>query len=42
MVSQLCLGARPRYGLVVDEDLKKPNTQNSLTPSLFNFQNLSS
>ena len=21
----LCLGARPRYGLVVDEDVKKPN-----------------
>ena len=23
----LCLGARPRYSLVVDEDVKKPNKQ---------------
>ena len=30
MVSQLCLiclGARPRYNLVVDGDVKKPNKQ---------------
>ena len=25
----LCLGARPRYSLVVDEDVKKPNKQTS-------------
>ena len=27
----LCLGARPRYGLVVDEDVKKPNKKNKKT-----------
>ena len=26
----LCLGARPRYNLVVDEDVKKPNKQTML------------
>ena len=26
----LCLGARPRYNLVVDEDLKKPNKTKNL------------
>ena len=26
----LCLGARPRYNLVVDEDVKKPTNQSFL------------
>ena len=26
----LCLGARPRYNLIVDEDVKKPNKQTNL------------
>ena len=29
----LCLGARPRYSLVVDEDVKKPSNQPSNQPS---------
>ena len=28
IVRRSCLGARPRYNLVVDEDVKKPNKQN--------------
>ena len=27
IVRRSCLGARPRYNLVVDEDVKKPNKQ---------------
>ena len=27
----LCLGARPRYNLVIDEDVKKPNKQTNKT-----------
>ena len=28
IVRRSCLGARPRYNLVVDEDVKKPNKPN--------------
>ena len=28
IIRRSCLGARPRYNLVVDEDVKKPNKQN--------------
>ena len=40
----LCLGARPRYGLVIDEDVKKPTNQTnkqkklSLRPFLWIFR----
>ena len=30
IVRRSCLGARPRYNLVVDEDVKKPNKQTNL------------
>ena len=31
IVRRSCLGARPRYNLVVDEDVKKPNKQKKAT-----------
>ena len=31
MCQTLCLGARPRYSLVVDEDVKKPTNQPTLS-----------
>ena len=30
IVRRSCLGARPRYNLVVDEDVKKPNKQTKI------------
>ena len=35
MWQTLCLGARPQYNLVVDEDVKKPNKQIVCSASLF-------
>ena len=34
----LCLGARPRYNLVVDEDVKKPTNQTNKSTCCVNYQ----
>ena len=37
IVRRSCLGARPRYNLVVDEDVKKPNNQPNYCPEKGTF-----